>query len=240
MYKLTLFLLSFFDHFHKRKIINFLKKRVSKIDNFIDIGAHKGESIELFTRNFIIKNVYSFEPSETNFNKLISNTNYLLKKKKINFFFYNLGLGKKKQKLNLNISIDSSSSTLNFLDKNSNYYQKKKNILGFSKKDLILNKELVKIETLDFVMKKKNFKKIDLIKIDTEGFEYDVLLGSVKLLKKTRMILFEHHFDNMIIKKYTFGKIHNFLISNNFKRIFKLKMPFRKTFEYIYANTKKI
>ena len=50
------------------------------------------------------------------------------------------------------------------------------------------------------------------------------------------MILFEHHFDDMILKEYKFSDINNLLIQNNFKQIFKIRMPFRKTFEYIYLN----
>ena len=46
--------------------------------------------------------------------------------------------------------------------------------------------------------------------------------------------MFEHHYHNMLIKKYKFSDIHELLIKNNFKQIFKNKMPFRKTFEYIY------
>ena len=44
--------------------------------------------------------------------------------------------------------------------------------------------------------------------------------------------MFEHHYDNMIIKIYI-SDINN-LIKNNFNQIYKSKMPFRKTFEYIY------
>ena len=47
--------------------------------------------------------------------------------------------------------------------------------------------------------------------------------------------MFEHHYDNMIIKKYKFSDINKLLIENNFKQIFKYKMAFRKTFEYVYV-----
>ena len=50
------------------------------------------------------------------------------------------------------------------------------------------------------------------------------------------MIFLEHHYDNMIEKGYKFADINNLLIKNNFKKIFKCKMPFRKTFEYLYQN----
>ena len=40
----------------------------------------------------------------------------------------------------------------------------------------------------------------------------------------------------MIKKNYKFSDVHDFLNKNNFNQIFKAKMPFRKTFEYIYKN----
>jgi tRNA G46 methylase TrmB len=72
-------LLSLFDYFYQKKWIKFLKK--NKYNNFkllIDVGAHKGESIKLFSKNFDYKKIISFEASPINFE-------YLKKKiKKIN------------------------------------------------------------------------------------------------------------------------------------------------------------
>jgi FkbM family methyltransferase len=239
MKKLSLFVLLFFDYFHKIKIISFIKKKIKKIHTIIDIGAHHGESIKLFLKNFEILNIYAFEPSPESFKNLIINTNHLLRKKKINFETYNLGLGSSDQKLLLNISLETSSSTINSINKNSNYYQKKIRFLGQINKDFFHKKEEITMTTLDKVMLNKNCAVIDLIKIDTEGYEYEVLKGSNEVLKKTKLILFEHHYDNMIIKNYTFRQINDFLIQNSFKKVFRAKMPFRKTFDYIYENTRK-
>ena len=78
--------------------------------------------------------------------------------------------------------------------------------------------------------------KIDLLKIDTEGHEYFVLKGFGDNLKKIKTIFFEHHYDQMIVKDYTFSNIHDYLILKGFKPYFKFKMPLRKSFEYIYIN----
>ena len=83
-----------------------------------------------------------------------------------------------------------------------------------------------------------NLKNIDFLKIDTEGYEFQVILGLEKFLNNVSLILFEHHYDSMLIKKYKFSDINNYLVNNNFKQIYKIKMPFRKTFEYIYLNKK--
>ena len=77
---LILFLLNFFDFFHKKKILFFLKKKgFSNFKIFFDIGAHKGETINLFIKNFKIENIYSFEASPINFEDL-KKTKTLLKK----------------------------------------------------------------------------------------------------------------------------------------------------------------
>ena len=72
------------------------------------------------------------------------------------------------------------------------------------------------------------------MKIDTEGYEYEVLLGFDKKISCIEIIMFEHHYDNMI-KNYKFSEINSFLEKNNFKMVYKSKMPFRKHLN-IYFN----
>ena len=82
-----------------------------------------------------------------------------------------------------------------------------------------------------------NEKKIDILKIDTEGYEYNILRGIHKLdFKKIRYVYFEHHYDLMIDKKYKFHDVNKLLKENNFSLKYKLKMKFRKSFEYIYES----
>ena len=240
MKKITLAVLLFFDFFHKRKIINFIKKKTKNIEILIDVGAHHGESVKLFVNNFSIKNIYSFEPSFDNFQTLIKNTKFLQKKKNIKLELFNYALGSLKKKLCLNVTSETSSSTINSINENSSYYKKKTKFLSNKNKKFFFKKEIIEVITLDSALLNKKLDLIGLIKIDTEGFEYEVLKGSKEILKKTKLVLFEHHYDNMILKNYNFRHINDFLVLNNFKKVFKAKMPFRKTFEYIYENRKKI
>jgi len=69
--KIILLGMSLFDYSYQKKWIKFLKK--NKYNNFkllIDVGAHKGESIKLFSKNFVIKKIISFEASPINFEYL--------------------------------------------------------------------------------------------------------------------------------------------------------------------------
>jgi len=75
------------------------------------------------------------------------------------------------------------------------------------------------------------------LKIDTEGFEYNILKGMEKDdFNMVRFIYFEHHYDLMIDKKYKFHDINKLLKEYNFSLKYKLKMKFRKSFEYIYES----
>ena len=227
-------ILFFIDFNHKNKIINFFKHKFKDQPlTIIDVGAHVGETISLFLKNFTIKQIICYEASRLNFNKLTKFKNF----KKNNIFLNNIALGSKETELEFFQTSESSSSTFCKIDQNSNYFKRKKSILNiFNREEYILKSELIKTVTLKNEFNKYDLKRIDILKIDTEGFEFDVIRGADESLKLVNFILFEHHYDQMIIKNYKFSQINEYLTKLNFKKIIKFKMPFRKTFEYIYVN----
>ena len=236
--KVITFLISLIDYFNKKKIINFFQKKFNKKKlKIIDIGAHKGETIELFIKNFVVDKIYAFEPNIELYKELSKKSSY----KKENINIYNYGVGLKKEKKNINIMIDSSSSTLNDLNKNTDYYKRKMKFFSFigKKEDFIKKKqEITLINLSDFIFQKEN--SIDILKIDTEGYEFNILSGMKNQdFDKVSYIYFEHHYDLMIKKGYKFSEINYLLKKNNFKQKLKLKMKFRKSFEYIYESKKK-
>lgn len=238
MIRVIIFFLNFFDFFHKRKIKVFLKENKSfDFTIILDVGAHEGESISFFLKNFNVDKIISFEPSPINFEKLKKNIAKLESRfKKTEIIIENLALGKKKETVKLKQHSESSSSTINNFNLKSNYFKKKNKFLNLKNNFF---KELdVNVIVFEEYIVKNGIQKIDLLKIDTEGYEYDVLQGLNNKLNRVEMIMFEHHYDDMLKKEYTFSKIHDFLKQNSFKKIFKSKMFFRKTFEYIYENSK--
>ena len=48
----------------------------------------------------------------------------------------------------------------------------------------------IHVTTLDHYVKRKNINRIDLIKIDVEGYELNVLRGGIKSIEKFKPILF--------------------------------------------------
>ena len=192
----------------------------------LDVGSHKGTYTDLFIKNYKIKKAFIFEPQ----NKIFE---YIKKKysKKTKVFPFNNAVsnfqGKKKFLINKH-DITSSFTKLN----NKNNYLKFKSIL-FGGKSLVIDSYYVQSIKLDNFIKKKKIKKIDLLKIDTEGHEYQVLLGLRKKIHIVKSILIEFHNDK-IYKNYNSKKIHLYLTKNNFKLEKKIKFPFTEWEDRIY------
>lgn len=219
------------DYPNKIKILKFFKKKLNNQTlNVIDIGGHRGETLEFFIDNFNINKIFVFEPNKKLFEFLQKKFTH----KKIMIFNYGVGLNNETR--NLNILVDSASSTMNDIDINTEYFKRKKKILSFGNKPFFLGKESVKVVNLsEFILNSE--EKIDVLKIDTEGFEYNILKGINKSdYKKIKFIYFEHHYDLMLKKKYKFEDINRLLKQNDFILMFKIKMKFRKSFEYIYGS----
>ena len=227
--------LNIFDSFQQKKIINVFKKNCG--DNLIifDVGSHLGETVKLFSRNFNIKKIHCFEASNINFIKLKDN---LIKNKLMDIcVLNNVGIGDIEGKNFLNQTEESSSSTINSFNKDSKYFKKKLKILNIKNVDNFYKTIPIDIIKLSTYIKKNSITNIDILKIDTEGFELNVIKSLENFSPIVRNIYFEHHYDDMIIKNYKFSDINQILKNFGFKKIYKSKMIFRKSFEYIYKNT---
>jgi FkbM family methyltransferase len=214
-------------NYHQKRINKTLKKL--NLRTIIDIGAHRGEFLESMlsiNQNF---KIYSLEPQ--------SNIFSLLKKKyknKKNIHLFNVAISNKPGIKSLNINIKSSTSTFSEYNQNSYWKKIKDFILTGSNASSFINTERVKTFTLDNFFYKNRLNQIDLLKIDTEGHEYQVLEGSNIILKKNvKYILIEFHLSK-IYKKYNKNKIENILRKNNFYLIKKFKFPFLTFEDRIY------
>ena len=87
------------------------------------------------------------------------------------------------------------------------------------------------------------------IKFDKYKHSKEKIIDNLKQLlenNKKELIVLTHEekqkfkYDDMIKKSYKYSHISKLLKDNDFKKIYKSKMPFRKTFEYIFLNNKYI
>jgi FkbM family methyltransferase len=237
--KIVLFTMSIFDFFYQKKILSFLKKNnLNNVNILLDVGAHRGESINLFLNNMKVKKIISFEASPINFEFLKKKQKiYARKFSETEIIIENIALGSENKMMEFKHFNESSSSTIKNINEDSKYFKRKFNLLNLFNKGKIYQTFQIKIQSLKEYIENNNITAIDFLKIDTEGYEYEILLGLEDKIKLVEVIMFEHHYDNMIKKNYTFASINNLLVKNNFKKIYKSRMPFRKTFEYIYLKS---
>jgi len=220
------------DSISQKKNISYIKKKLgNNIQTMIDVGANEGESILEFNKSFQINKIYSIEPNLTTFQEL--------KKKNFNNVeVFNFAASDTEGEDKLKIGYLSSMSTLNAINNDSFYTKIKSFIIWLTlRKFSIYKKEIIiKKVRLDHFVKTQNIGIVDLIKIDTEGHEFNVIKGLGDYITNVKMILFEYHEDNSIIKNYTKDDINNYLFSKNFVRLSKVKMKFRNINEYIFIN----
>lgn len=202
----------------KKKNFNFddiYKKKIRKNPVIFDIGANQGQSIERFKKIFEQPNIHAFEPIKSEFN--------ILKEKYYNdknITLNNLAVGNiNNQKKNFYVNTKTSTSSFNKLKSNSKWLKTRSKEQNISTNKF--TKEIVKINivTIDNYCLKNNIKKIDILKIDTQGYEDKILEGAKKILSGgiVSIIELEIMFDNVYQKYLTFSKIEKFLIHNNFR-----------------------
>jgi len=227
------YFLNFLDSNLQQKNLDIIKKHLkNNIDVYVDVGAHNGEMIEIISNEFVVNKILAIEP----------NPDCYLKLKKLKYFkkllIFNLALSDKKGFDFLKIGHISTMSTINDLNDKSVYTKFKKIIMSifYFSNQIYKRKIKIKKDLLSNILKLSKIKKIDLLKIDTEGHEFNVLKGAKNFLKNTHLVLFEFHYDDSIIKKYSYNDVNNFLQKKNFKLISKNKMILRKGYELIYKN----
>jgi FkbM family methyltransferase len=177
-------------------IIKFL---IKKKPIMFDIGANTGQSIERFFK--IRKNalIHSFECSPKIFN--------ILEKKyaKGKIFLNKYAVGSKKKKINFYTFKDSRIASLLKIDKKSKFYKGRiintnSNYKNFSEKILVNQ------ITIDQYARINNIKKIDLLKIDTQGTSDEVLIGAKRLLKKQKISIIQLE----LILGFAYSKVNSF------------------------------
>ncbi len=230
---LKLFAIFFFEmidaYLHKKRILNYLKKKSGyTVKIFFDVGSHKGTYTDLFFRNYKIDKAYIFEPQKKIFQFL---KDKYKKNKKI--FISNKAVSNLNSVKKLYINRHDVTSSLTVLD-SGNLYLKIKSIL-FGGKSMVIDSYNVKTIKLKNFIEKNKIKKIDLLKIDTEGHEFQVLKGLEKKIKIIKIILVEFHNDK-IYKNYSNIRVHKYLKRNNFILQKIIKFPFTQWEDRIYVS----
>ena len=194
-----------------------------------DVGANKGQSITRFKKIFPDCLIHAFEPIEKEFKNLQE-----MYSKDDSVILNNFAIGEKEEERDFYITVNTGNSSFNKLNLNTEWIKIRSKEYNTTSEGYTKETKRTKIKTLDSYCKEKNIKKIDLLKIDTQGYEDKVLSGANEVLKNNIIcaIEIELMFDNVYEKHLSFSDIEKYLIPNNF--VFSALEPnggFRNLFE---------
>jgi FkbM family methyltransferase len=173
-----------------------LKNKYSMdITGVIHIGAHFGEEHNTY-KSLGINNIVYFEPVKKTFN--------VLSEKVKDAILFNYALGNENKMIEMHIEAEDAYGCSSILKPSSNYDN-----VSFSENELVEMKRLD-----DFKFNGYNF-----LNIDVQGYEYEVLKGSLETLKTVDYIICE-------INRETPSKSLDYIGAVTIEKIIKLLTPF--------------
>jgi FkbM family methyltransferase len=141
-----------------------------KMETVVDVGANIGQTANRVTKVFPEAKIFCVEPVADTFEKLKNNVS------SSNISCYHLALGAENGSVDMVVPLDNANNTMNSF-KTPNV---KDTAEGFKK-------ETIAVMTLDTFCKEQNIPVINYLKIDTEGFDLEVLKGATIMLKEKKI-----------------------------------------------------
>lgn len=167
-----------------------------------DVGANIGQSSLTFKDTFPASIIHSFEPSPSTYQKLVENCKDVESIKT-----WNNGVGS--QEATLDFFENELSVTSSFLAPSTSSWGK---VTGTTQ---------VPVITLDSFAEKNSIDFINLLKSDTQGYDFEVFKGSSQLMKENRigLIYSEFIFSDLYKGLPKFHDIYRYLSENDFELV---------------------
>tara|TARA_B100001027_G_C16202595_1_gene301277 strand:- start:31 stop:876 length:846 start_codon:yes stop_codon:yes gene_type:complete len=180
---------------------NFIKTISSSLKLTLDIGANTGKYTQLILDE-TKSNVISFEPLKEAFKDLKNIEKVYPERLKT----FNYAVGDKNEYLDLNTSNSKSEKASFSKDTDKLTFYEQENSIK-------INTEVI---TLDSFFKNNpkliDEKELDFIKIDTEGFELEVIIGAKNLIEKKKPKFIQLEFNwHQLFKKQTMYEFSKYL-----------------------------
>ena len=165
---------------------------------FIDVGAHQGEYSELLLEFHPGAKIVAVEPHPLTFQRLQSALHNRV-------LLLECALGSEVGELTLYARVNSEGSEHASLHAGAIADLQQTQVQGMP----------VKVETLDRLAVEQDLSHIDLLKIDTEGHEYEVLKGCQRLLAENRIGVIHIEFNQMNVVSRSFFRDFAQLLSHH-------------------------
>lgn len=205
----------YLELFDKKKVLSFLLGE--SVGDVVDVGANIGQSCVEFKELWPSARIHCFEPQKECWGAFVNNTS---KYKDVRLNKFGLGAD----------SGERSFYTHSMTSGQSGFYK----INSDSKDSILFNSEFSEVEKREF-LNKCNFERaveiqrlddyveinkintIDFMKIDTQGYELEVLKGSEKILKKIKLIQLEIMFYDFYEHNLSFRAVEEILHPHGFR-----------------------
>ena len=218
---IVLFIFDMIDlYYHQVRIAFFLNKKKIKLDIFFDVGSHLGTYTDFIMKINPLCKFFLFEPQTKIFEKIKKKY-----EKNKNVKVFNLGISDDEKRKKFFINLHDLTSTFSNFNEESKYLNFKAKLYGKSVNNMNYAIENIQTTTLSKFILYNSINSIDLIKIDTEGYELKVLKGLEQKINIVKNILIEFHHRDIFLD-YKPEEIHNFLVNNNFKLEKTFNFPF--------------
>jgi FkbM family methyltransferase len=168
----------------------------------LDIGANTGQSITRLRRHMPGSVIHSFEPSPSVFAKLRANTS---------------GIGG----LQLwNCAIGATGGEV-ILNENSNSDLSSVLPLGPNGWGSVLGQTKVNCRTLDEFVETEGLDQIDILKVDTQGYELEIFKGAESTMRsnKIALVFFEINFEALYLDLPGLPELFDFLTTRGFRLV---------------------
>jgi FkbM family methyltransferase len=128
-----------------------------------DVGANVGQSALNYLRQFPQAKIYSFEPVAATYQELVASTRQFPR-----ISTHNLGMAREPGKTTINVNPSSCISSIKLCRPED-------------------HPETIELESIANFAEKNNLDTIDFLKVDTEGYDLEVLAGAIPLLQRHKI-----------------------------------------------------
>jgi FkbM family methyltransferase len=198
-----------------------------------DVGANKGQSITRFRKLFPQATIHAFEPLKAEFQNLKERY-----ETDPSVVLNNIALGEECVERDFYVTAKSANSSFNKLNPASEWLKLRSSQFNTSAEGYTKEVQRTSIQTLDTYCAAAGIGAIDILKMDTQGYEDKVLEGAAQILaeKKVKTIETEIMFDDVYERHLSFYDIEKHLIKNSYRLVGIQNLGFQNLFEgYMFA-----
>jgi FkbM family methyltransferase len=172
-------------------------------NSIIDVGGATGQVALMFAKKYPASKIYSFEPIPSTYKMLVKNTGG-----SVSIIPINKGLGSIPGNAEIHVTQRFTSSSLLAVEKNiENPY--------FTENLKETGTESIIVSTLDKEIPLS--EKINILKIDVQGYELEVLKGGMETLTRTAIVLVEMQNHDLYKGAPKYYDIDAFLVKVGFE-----------------------